>query len=189
MRRLLLVVAALAAALNAASITGVRAVPTPDGVAVSAGLEGRFSSVLLGSLGQITEAVTGGTWQIRYRVELRREIPCWPDQVVTDDVFTYRIHFPGPTASELQVELVSERAGYLGSASGNGEWAKSVVGSLGRLGRNGNVWLTHQWSPEDAGRSFHVRVRGEMDVPYEVDDKTEWMDSGSFVSPVQSDGK
>ncbi|MFO7651081.1 MAG: hypothetical protein R6X13_07085 [bacterium] len=177
--------ASLITALSAATMTNVRAWRTgDDDVALSATVQGKFSSVLMGSFAQIIQAAMGGSWRIHYRAELRREAPGWPDKVVASDVYTYRMDFPLLPDERVSVTLSSSQQGGIASASvSDGEELASIVQNLGRIGGNNHVVLPYQWTSEDGGRDFHVRVRASMDVPFERDDVTEWLSSSSFTVP------
>jgi len=182
-KHLIVTVLVLLSLTQAASLSDVRAWrPGKDNVGVTAVLHGKFSSVFLGSIDELLRAASGGEFHFYYRVEVRREIPYWPDETVASDVYTYTVDFPAPGEDRpIDVMLSSSSQGRIATAScTSGEEALNMVRNLGCIGGHRWVILYHSWEPDERGHNYHARVRASMDVPFELDPKTEWADSPSF---------
>ena len=192
MKRLLSLLLVGASLGSAASIGMVEASPADNGVNVSTAVQGQFSSVFLGSLAQLFQVYAGQSWRIYYDVELRRERANWFDDAVVKDRFTYTIDFSpllDPTAEpSVDVTLASDRSGTISSTTCYS--TEEVAAIVYRLG----VLLSYQWTGEDGGEDFHVRVKAAQSVPIEADDETDWADSpsftvaGSYCSSGEGDG-
>ncbi len=172
--------------LQSAHISDIKAWPIKNtGVGISASFSGEFSSVFLGSIALMLERYLGGSWEIRYKVELRKERTGLPDKVVASCVYKYTIKFPLYSMDDnLTVSLSSSESGILQTATLTPDEAVRAVTNLGQIGNMSYVVLPYCWSSDDAKHSFHIRVKAEMNVPIEVDDRTEWTKSSSFTIPA-----
>jgi len=167
----------------AASLSDVRAWrPDRNDVGLTAVLEGKFSSMFLGSIDELLKAASGGEFHFYYRVELRREIANWPDETVASDKYTYTVDFPPPDAEDRAINItLSSSQGTIATAScTDGKEALAMVRNLGCIAGRKCVILAHDWKPDEYDHNYHVRVKASMDVPFELDPQTDWADSPTF---------
>jgi hypothetical protein len=178
---------------HTAYISNVKAWPIKEeGVGIRAVLAGKFDSAPQGFGAMAWHAIMGGkTVEIRYIVELRKEISIMPDEVVASCVFTYTLWSPGIVGATYgenyaTISVSSSQTGQLQNIKVySAEESENILRNFGIMANTDHFVLCYGWQDEDDNKTFNVRIRAEASIPYQFDERTVWKKSSSFSIPAE----
>lgn len=170
--------------LHAANINGMTVynspVPIADKIIITGSLEGTFDTTILALLAQLVHTEVSFLWEIK----LYRQIEHLPDEKIGE--YTYETFiFYDPYNKYTARVVISDTGDKVTKSNLTWEDTEYIIRNLGNISDYDGVSLSHEVQEDELSDKYYIKAQVEADIPFALNDKTEWWDGSnqnSFVS-------